>query len=251
MDNVQSIKQCISREERQKRFGVAALNCLVWLTLIVLAVASCGVILLLYAFSWFVNRILSEYNVRKLQALGTAATEQQFPEISKALTFICNKFCVKNIPKVIVVSESSVNAFAVKFAKKRVIVLLSQTLEGVLGNPEELRFFLGHEIAHTLLDHDARGIFELYKPAAYKAARELTCDNCGCASSGNLEATKHALKRLGVGNHLLDRLNDEYLASEAKYIYSGLTGWLLKQNLTYPPLGKRIESVTAFFEGKA
>ncbi len=248
MDNVQSVKQCISLEEKRKRFGVVAINCFIWLILIILVAASLGVILLLYAFTWFVNWILSEYNVRKLQALGTAATEQQFPEISEALTNVCEHFNVKKRPKVIVVSESDVNAFALKFARKRVVVMLSKTLEGVLDSPEELRFFLGHEVAHILLDHGARGVFELYKPAAYKAARELTCDNCGCAAAGSLEVAKRALKRLGVGNRLLDRLNDEYLVSEARYIYSGLTGWLLKQNLTYPPLGTRIENVTQFCE---
>ena len=71
------------------------------------------------------------------------------------------------------------------------------------------------------------------------SARELTCDNCGCASAGNLEAANAGLKRLAVGNRLLDRLNDDFLVAESKYIYSGLTGWLLKQYLTYPPLGKR------------
>jgi Zn-dependent protease with chaperone function len=43
-------------------------------------------------------------------------------------------------------------------------------------------------------------------------------------------------------------LDDESLVSEARYIYSGLSGWLLKQHLTHPPLGKRIENVTQFFE---
>lgn len=248
MQNVQLLSACVSGEEKKRRFGVATVNIFLWFILLILCLVSWGVILLLYAFTWLVNRILSEYNVRKLQALGTAATEQQFPEIFQALGVVCEKFDVKEIPKVIVVSESHVNAFALRFAQKKVVVMLSKTLEGVLDKPDELRFFLGHEIAHIILDHGARGKFELYKPAAYRAARELTCDNCGCAAAGNLEAARRALKRLGVGNRLLDRLNDEYLVSEGTYIYSGFTGWLLKQNLTYPPIGKRIENVTSFCE---
>ncbi|HEY2952902.1 MAG TPA: hypothetical protein VGK40_09980, partial [Verrucomicrobiae bacterium] len=56
-----------------------------------------------------------------------------------------------------------------------------------------------------------------------------------------------ALKRLGIGNPLVNRLNETYLVSEANYIYSGLTGWLLKQYLTYPPLGRRLLNVTEFY----
>ena len=39
----------------------------------------------------------------------------------------------------VVINDSSLNAFAIKFAKKKVIVLVSETLEGVLDKPEELR----------------------------------------------------------------------------------------------------------------
>ncbi len=59
------------------------------------------------------------------------------------------------------------------------------------------------------------------------------------------------LKRLGVGNKLYSRLNEGYLQEEARYIYSGITGWLLKQYLTYPPLGKRIANITQFCTGSS
>lgn len=149
----------------------------------------------------------------------------------------------------VVINDSSLNAFAIKFARKKVIVLVSETLEGVLDRPEELRFIIGHELAHVVLDHGARGIFEIYKPASYRAARELTCDNAGLVSAGDLESGKIMLKRLGVGNKLHDRLNEGYLQAEARYLYSGITGWFLKQYLTYPPLGKRIANITQFCTG--
>jgi hypothetical protein len=41
-------------------------------------------------------------------------------------------------------------------------------------------------------------------------------------------------------------LSESYLAEEARYIYSGITGWLLKRYLKYPPLGKRMTSVEEF-----
>lgn len=104
------------------------------------------------------------------------------------------------------ISDSSVNAFAIEFTRKKVIVLLSKTLEGILDKPEQLRFVIGRVLAHNLLDHGARGIFESDKPASYHAAREKTCDNAGLAAARDLEVAKSMLKRPGVGNQLHNRL---------------------------------------------
>jgi Zn-dependent protease with chaperone function len=240
------IRDCISRDERKKRIGVALINSLIWMVLALFAFATMGLIVLAYGFTWLIKELLAEYNVRKLQALGTEATEGQFPEIIGALRDACSVLGIRDLPKVVVVNLSEINAFAVKFARKKVIVLLSETLEGVLDQPDQLRFFLGHELGHVVLDHGKRGWFELYKPASYKAAREMTCDNCGCAAAGNQSAAKEALKRLAVGNELYPRLSESFLAEEARYIYSGITGWLIKQYLTYPPLGKRLMNVEEF-----
>jgi Zn-dependent protease with chaperone function len=244
--NVTSVADCLSREERKKRFGSMLLNCCVWCFLGLMVVTSWGLLLVLYGSVWAANWLLSEYNVRRLLAFGTAAEGGQFPEIEAALSAVCEKFGVTDIPKVIVLNQSSINALAVKFAQKKVIVLFSQTLEGILDRPAELRFLLAHELAHIVLDHGPRGTFEIYKTASYKQARELTCDNCGLAAAGDLESAKTMLKRLGVGNELHPRLDERFLIAEAEYIYSGLTGWFIKQYLTHPPLGKRIANVQDF-----
>jgi Zn-dependent protease with chaperone function len=246
LERISSIKECISAEERKKRFGVSLVNGLVWLVLLLLLISTFGIIFVGYAVVWIINRIFAEYNVRKLMVYGTTAAADQFPEIAHALNDVCNRFEVKEQPRMIVINDSSLNAFAVKFAKKKVIVLLSETLEGILDKPAQLRFIVGHELAHLVLDHGARGHFEIYKPASYRAAREMTCDNAGIVSAGDLENAKIMLKRLGVGNKLYNRLNEGYLQAEARYIYSGITGWFLKQYLTYPPLGKRIANITQF-----
>jgi Zn-dependent protease with chaperone function len=152
MRTIQSLNDCISQEEKKKRLGVAVISCILWLILLALVVASMGLVLLIYAFIWVVNILLSEYHVRKLQAIGTSASLDQFPEIWEALTEVCRQFHVKEAPRLIIVNDSQINAFALRFARKKVVVLLSKTLEGVLDQPEELRFFLGHEIAHICLD---------------------------------------------------------------------------------------------------
>jgi Zn-dependent protease with chaperone function len=248
---VNDVKSCISREEKKARLGMFLINGLIYAFLALLAVTSFGVMLVFYAVGWVVNQLLAEYQVRKLMAYGTAAGPDQFPEISQALSAICDHFDVKDQPRVIVLNNPMLNAFAVRFARKKVIVLLSETLEGVMDKPEQLRFILGHEMGHTMLDHSWKGRLVLVKPARYASGRELTCDNVGMVAAGNPEGAKEALKRLGVGNKLFNRLDEAYLSAEAKYIYSGITGWMLKNYLTYPPLGRRIENVGTFFRSRS
>jgi hypothetical protein len=49
------IRLCVSPEERKKRFGVAFINTLVWLLLILLALGTYGVIALAYGVTWLIN----------------------------------------------------------------------------------------------------------------------------------------------------------------------------------------------------
>jgi Zn-dependent protease with chaperone function len=244
--HVRRVAQCVAPEERRKRLGTAFLSLLVYLFGLLLIAATFGVMLLFYLAGWVLNRLLAEYNVRRLQSFGTEATPGSFPEVVRELKACCDQFGIAEPPKVIVINDAAVNAFAIRFAKKRVIVLLSETLEGVLDKPAQLRFILGHELGHHLLDFGSRRFLEVYKSASFRAARELTCDNCGTATAGGADPAVAALKRLGVGHALHTRLDDAELAAEARYLESGLTGWLLRQYLTYPPLGRRIGNVKGF-----
>ncbi len=248
---VNTASACVSPEEKKKRFGVYAINALIWTFLALLIVGTMGAILIFYGVGWLLNRMLAEYHVRKLQAAGVTATPRQFPEVAAALRAVCDHFGIADPPRTIILNSGDMNAFALKFARKRVLVLLTPFLEGSLGSPAELRFILGHELGHTMLDHGFRGVFEIYKPASYRAARELTCDACGCAAAGDPTSAKTALKRIVAGNELHPRLDEAELAGQAEAIYAGLTGWLLKQYLTYPPIGKRLTSISRFFEGHA
>ena len=249
--SVRTVAQCISPEEKKRRLGVFLINGFIWALLAIFVVSTMGVILLFYGIGWVINRLLAEYNVRKLQAMGVTATPRQFPEVDRALREVCDHFGIADPPRTIILNSGEMNAFAIRFARKKVLVLLSPFLEGTLDKPAELRFVLGHELGHTMLDHSFRGAFLIYKPAALKAARELTCDACGCAAAGDLESSKTALKRVVAGNELHQRLDEADLAAQSDAIYAGLTGWLLKQYLTYPPLGKRLASITRFFEQHA
>jgi Zn-dependent protease with chaperone function len=204
------------------------------------------VLLVVFAISWVIGLILSEYNVRKIQALGVTVSPRQFPKVAEALADVCQRFGLANPPRVIILGSGETNAFAVTFARKRVVLILSELLEAVLDDPRELRAVLGHEVGHTVLDHGRRGVFEMYKPARYKAARELTCDNVGLVAAGDVEGAKTVLKKLCVGKRLFSGLSEDALIDEANTIYSGLVGWFVRRHLAYPPAGTRLKNIEQF-----
>lgn len=245
-DRITSISQCISTEERKQRFGIALINLALWLALALACVVSFGVLLIIFLISWIVGLLLSEYNVRKIQALGVTVSPWQFPQVAEAMSDVCQRFGLTTVPRVVILSSGETNAFAVKFARKRVVLILSELLESILENPAELRAILGHEVCHTVLDHGARGVFEMVKSAKYKAARELTCDNAGLVAAGDLDAAKTVLKKLCVGKRLYSGLSEEALVDEADRIFSGIVGWLVRRHLTYPPAGARLKNLEQF-----
>ena len=130
--------------------------------------------------------MLSEYHVRSCR-LSERPPRRTSSRRWRRHSDICTQFNVEPQPKVIILNSSEVNAFALRFARKKVIVLLSQVLEGIIDQPGQLRFILAHELGHLVLDDTFGGKFLVFRPAAFKAARELTCDNCGCAAAGDLE----------------------------------------------------------------
>jgi Zn-dependent protease with chaperone function len=251
MSDIKSIRQCISKDEKKTRTSVYLINGLIWIVLAVVSVASMGALLVPMAIAWLGKQIWSEFHARSLIANGLTADEEQFPEIKSALTEICERFNVAQHPQVVILNHPTDNAFAVKFANKKMIVLLSDILEPIIDQPAELRFIIGHEMGHVLLDFGGSSWFFLYKTAAYKAARELTCDNVGMVCARSTKASVNVLKQLAVGHQLRDRISLKSAIMESRQIYSGLTGWFIKQYLTYPPVGRRIENLKEFSESLA
>jgi len=247
-ENVTSFDQCVSDAERSQRLKVSVVNAVIWLLLVIGVVASMGTLLLIVAFGWVLNLLLSEYNVRCIQAVGATASPAQFPEVHRAAQDVCARFGVKELPRIVVLPSGEMNALAVKFARKKVVVVLSELLAGVVDDPARLRFLLAHEICHHALDHGRRGTFELAKSARYRQARELTCDNAGLAAAGEAGAARDVVKMLCVGRHLFDRLDEAALVAESQHIYSGLTGWFVRNYLSHPPAGARLENVARFHE---
>lgn len=245
-EQVSRFAQCVSENEKSQRFGVTAVNVIAWLGLVIFFVASMGGLLLFILPALLIRYLLAEYSVRQLQALGATVSPTQFPEVHQAAEDVARRMGVPELPRIIVIGSGEVNAFAIKIARKKVVVILSDLLAATIDDPAKLRYLLAHEMCHHALDHGWRGTFEIYKPAKYRQARELTCDVGGLVAANDLESAKATLRMFAVGRHLHGRVNDEALIAEARHIYSGFSGWLVRQYLSHPPAGSRLENMNTF-----
>lgn len=246
MNEITQFQQCVSAEERRGRMGVTIVNVILWIFVALFVVSTVGVALLVLIPGWLVNYLMAEYNVRKIEAVGATVTPLQLTPVHAAARQVCERFGVSEPPRIIVVNSGESNAFALKFARKRVVLIFSELLEGIIEHPEQLRFLIAHEMCHGALDHGAHGIFELYKPARYRQGRELTCDNAGLVAAGDVNGAKVMLAKLCVGRHLYTSLSERALVADSERIYSGFVGWLLRQYLTHPPAGARLQNVAQF-----
>ena len=244
--SISQFQQCVSEEERRGRMGVTIVNVIAWIFVALFVVSTAGVALLILLPGWLVNFLMAEYNVRKIEAVGATVTPTQLQPVHTAARQVCERFGVSEMPRIIIINSGESNAFALKFARKRVVLILSELLEGLIQHPEQLRFLIAHEMCHGALDHGARGIFEIYKPARYRQARELTCDNAGLVAAGDVNHAKVTLGKLCVGRHLYTALSERALVADSERIYSGFVGWLLRQYLTHPPVGARLQNVVQF-----
>lgn len=246
LGQITKFEDCVSSEERKQRTLVYVINGFLWLALAVWTVLSCGMVLLFGGAAWLLRYLLSEFHVRSLESLGATVSPRQFPEIYTAAQEVAQRFNWKVMPRIIVIHSGEANAFAIRFARQRVIVILSDLLEGLIQHPAQLRFLLAHEMCHGALDHGPRGIFEIYKSMAFRQARELTCDNAGVVAAGSLDEACAALKLLCVGPRLQHLLVDAALVGDAVRINTGFSGWLVRQHLSHPPVGSRLQNLQRF-----
>jgi len=175
--------------------------------------------------------------------LGVTVSDQNFPEVYVAASEVATRFGVGTLPRIVVIRSGEANALAIAFARKNVIVLLSSLLNDVIDDPAQLRALIAHEMCHTVLDHGSRRYFEIYKPAAFRSARELTCDNAGLVAANSLSKTKVLLHHLAVSPKLAPYVTEQAMIEEAAFLNSGFYGWLLRNYLSHPPIGARLKNL--------
>jgi Zn-dependent protease with chaperone function/Tfp pilus assembly major pilin PilA len=184
---------------------------LVWLALIA---GTLGVALIFLGIGALVYLFAHSALIAHVKGNGVELSPEQFPDLHALYTECCKRLDIAHPPQAYILNGNGVlNAFATKFLRDRYIVLTSDIADAMQGNPEGLRFYVGHELGHLRMKHISKALIRwpvLWLPllgAAYSRARESTCDRHGRACSGSGNASVLALSALAAGRARWRTLN--------------------------------------------
>lgn len=225
-------------------FGIAAaLSVLFW---VVLTLSTFGIVwvymLFIYVFVLFAQSALISF----LMGNAVRITAEQFPDLDARLVKCCHRLGIDTLPHAYLMSgHGLLNAFATRFLRRYYVILLSEVVDALDGDPDAINFYIGHELGHIDRKHIAHGWWmapALVLPllgTAYRRAQEYTCDQYGAACCANPASAAHALAVLAAGPQRWKQLNhDAFVAQCAQ------TGgfWMSVNELAsdYPWLCKRM-----------
>ena len=176
-------------------------------------------------------------------------SEQQLPHIYKFVAEGSQKFGIPEPQAFIYNSNGFLNAFARKTFGRDYLLLTSAIVDAT--SEQQIKFIVGHELAHHAAGHLDFFGFWLRLPArvipflhsAYLRQCELTCDKLGLAYSKDLESSLSAISVLGCGCHSLhDKINLTSFTEQEKNV-PPFSGWLLEIFSSHPRLTKRVISL--------
>lgn len=145
--------------------------------------------------------------VAHLRGQGIAIGPDQLPDLHRQFEACCTTLGVDRPPDFYLLNGNGVlNAFATWFLGHRHVILHSDLVDAMEGNPAGVRFYIGHELGHVLR-HDAPWVALLRWPAlrlpivgaAFARARESSCDLHGLACCPDRESAARSLAALAAG----------------------------------------------------
>ena len=170
----------------------------------------------------------------------------QFPELHARVEELARRLGLRRTPTVYLMQQDgALNAFAMRFVRTHMVVLLSDLLEACGDNAAARDMIIGHELGHIRAGH-LRGRW-LLMPASFvpflgsalSRAREYTCDRYGCAAAGDREGALLGLAILSAGGRYGPLVNRAAFMSQRRDLRSA---WMLVGEWlgSHPPLSKRV-----------
>lgn len=203
------------------------------------------IVLLFYPlFSWYFHKKATAL----LHGSGVRVSAAQFPQIHRCVETFKERLGLAQEVDVYIVEANVLNAAAVRYGKKNVILLTDDLIHGCLasGKPQALAFVLGHELAHIALDHN--GVFRSWMARHMKKLGRLdeySADSVALALVSNKDIAFDGLLLLTVGYALLPFVNTASLITQAQEVVLNKYSKKAERNLSHPLLLHRISRVLA------
>jgi len=179
---------------------------------------------------------------------------QQFPRLHQMVLEGATALGLKEPPLAFVYNSHGVmNAFAVRMFGRPYIWITSAIVDA--DNDLQVRFVIGHELAHHAAGH-LGGWKNLVKlpahllpllGAAYSRACELTCDRVGAYLCRDLNAARGALQMLAAGSAKLNgAMNTDAFEAQEPTV-PVVAGFVLHIFSPYPRLTRRVVELTNYY----
>lgn len=217
-----------------------------WLLVVI---GTFGLALLFMLFAFVMYLFAQSAFISHLRGNCVELAADQYPDLHRQYLESCDRLGVAAPPTAyLMMSDGILNALAARFLRRYYVVVFSSIIEALKSQPEAVRFYFGHELAHVLRGH--LNLVWLKLPAsalpllgaAYRRAQEYTCDLHGMAACASTPDAVAALAVLASGGEKLPQLNTERFV-EQQSASGGF--WMSYHELTgdYPWLCKRIANV--------
>jgi Zn-dependent protease with chaperone function len=223
---------------------VALASAGIWL---LLAVSVIGIFyVLLIGLFLFVAHVVSIAHIR---GSGVRLGPGQFPELFRRVEVLAAQMGMESMPEAYLMEAGgTLNAFATKFLRSRLIVLYSDLLDACGEDVAARDMVIAHELGHIKAGHFrwvwflAPGMLVPFLGSIYSQARELTCDRYGAALCGDPDGSLRGLAILAAGKDHGRLVNLQGFAEQRRLLDTGFMTfgkWLS----THPPLCERIAAL--------
>ncbi len=195
----------------------------------------------------------SYFAVRKAKAILRATAlrvgPRQFPEIHACASEYARRLGLSEPPEVYVLDASMVNAFALKFKKRSMIVLTDETVAACLEgrSPGALGFVIAHELAHVALGHTRWWRLLLRRYRKLSRLDECSADNVACELVGSREAALDGVLLLSAGPRLLSFVDRAAALEQAAEVADDRTTARIEHGLTHPLTLRRLDRIARRF----
>jgi len=240
-----------------ERWSLAILVLFAVVALALLIVSVVGLIWL--AVFLLLEMVAHQLAMAFFRANSILVSEEQYPAIYRMAKAYSTKLGLKKVPDVYVIQQTTLNAFAIRAARRHVVVLYSHTVETMVEKErtDALGMVIAHEIGHLAANHlrwagiaAGIGIFLLPLYLYWSRCCEFTADRLAYLCLNDKGSALEGLLKLTVGKKLAPATNLEALARQHAALRKDPWAKIIEWWSTHPHLLNRIHKLQTFTDSQ-